>query len=306
MLKESFNLLVSLIIIFLFLLAPIKSFAQPTIDLICHSDSIFCVKGEDCWTSVMVERPEASTVCANGDELEYFIDGTFGFGEMPEEGILFDFVEPSIYAISFMVINQCEDTVFCNYSIEVLDCAPPIPVCVTGLIAALSEEEPSTVAIGAEDINADSYDACSEELQFSFSADLNDVVVEFGENDIGLQALQLWVTDANGNQAFCETEVDIQYEINSSGEIWDEEPISLYPNLLKPGEILNLECVTDVRTNGNWQLINLAGQVVRRENLNTQGGLCSNKIEMSYPSGLYFLQLNLEHYGQKTFKIIIQ
>lgn len=305
--KPHFTLIsISQVLIFHFILLG-TSFAQAPIELTCSNDTTVCVKGTDCWTSVFVERPEANTVCINGDELEYFIDGTFGLGEFPEEGIVFDFVEPSIYELSVIVINNCEDTVSCNYMIEVLDCALPIPVCVTDIVAALSMEEPPTVTIGAEDLNADSYDACSTELQFSFSADLNDVNITFGEADIGLQPIQLWVTDGSGNQSFCETTVDIQFEINANEEVWNENSIRLQPNLIQAGSTVSLFFEVEKIQDAELHLYNSIGQNLNNEKITIPGGAFSKSLEMPKESGLYYLQISFEGRGAaKVFRIIVQ
>ncbi|MEZ4931407.1 MAG: hypothetical protein R2788_04650 [Saprospiraceae bacterium] len=47
-------------------------------------------------------------------------------------------------------------------------------------------------------------------MKFSFSADVNDIGVTFTCDDLGQNPVELWVTDAAGNQDFCITTVIIQ------------------------------------------------------------------------------------------------
>jgi hypothetical protein len=82
-------------------------------------------------------------------------------------------------------------------------------------------EGTETAELWAVDLDAGSDHPCgsSYTFTFSFSEDPDDDVIFFDCDDIGTQTVQLWLTDLNGNQAFCETSVIIQD--NNGVEICD-------------------------------------------------------------------------------------
>ncbi|MCB0683863.1 MAG: hypothetical protein KDC32_23600, partial [Saprospiraceae bacterium] len=56
---------------------------------------------------------------------------------------------------------------------------------------------------------------CPGDLLLSFSPDVNDTQRIYTCDDLGNQTIQLWVTDAAGNQDFCETFVQVQDNMNA-------------------------------------------------------------------------------------------
>lgn len=86
----------------------------------------------------------------------------------------------------------------------------PTPYCKTGLKASLSAM--GMVMVNASDLDAGSFDNCTaqEDLIFSFSSDINDTERMYTCDDLGFQFIQVWVTDADGNQDFCNTSFLVQ------------------------------------------------------------------------------------------------
>jgi hypothetical protein len=114
--------------------------------------------------------------------------------------------------------RTCEEVI-----VEVLACKPPTPVC-QALSADLmpvdtdndGEIDWGMVIIWASDFDASSYHACGYPITFSFSPDTTDTFMEFNCNDIGLQTVQIWVTDlVLGEQDYCTTTIDIQDNNNA-------------------------------------------------------------------------------------------
>ncbi|MFK7936971.1 MAG: hypothetical protein AB8G22_25880 [Saprospiraceae bacterium] len=98
----------------------------------------------------------------------------------------------ALLVIPFCAIAQCEnDTQF------------PIVNCLNGIAVNLAPN--GMLTLTAAEIDANSTDNCTaaSELQFSFSQDVNDQTRTFGCDDLGTIDLELWVTDAAGNQDFC-------------------------------------------------------------------------------------------------------
>ncbi|MEO1259628.1 MAG: T9SS type A sorting domain-containing protein [Bacteroidota bacterium] len=97
--------------------------------------------------------------------------------------------------------HTCETSVIVQDNIDVCygncpNCCYPV-VLARPIGVALSEE--NEVTIFASQFNAGSFSPCTGELlALSFSADPNDTVRVLGCNEIGLNAFQLWATDASG------------------------------------------------------------------------------------------------------------
>src|SRR5690606_35484915 len=67
------------------------------------------------------------------------------------------------------------------------------------------------IVIWAADFDKGSYHVCGYPVTVSYSPDTTDKSMEFTCNDIGVQTVQIWVTDlVLGEQDFCTTTIDIQ------------------------------------------------------------------------------------------------
>lgn len=117
-----------------------------------------------------------------------------------------------IYNITFTATDGCGNSTDCSFLLTVQDAKKPTPVCINGLAADLMPSS-GMLTIWATDFETgSSYDNCTahEALQFSFSSDVNDVQRDFTCEDLGLQNVEIWVTDAAGNQDFCTTALNVQ------------------------------------------------------------------------------------------------
>jgi hypothetical protein len=101
-------------------------------------------------------------------------------------------------------------------NVTVKDLIKPTPICYNGLSASLTSMNGGMVTIDAKTFNAGCYDNCTikAELDFKLKAvsqpDPPAKEVNFNCSDLGLQEVQLWVTDKAGNSDFCTTYIDIQ------------------------------------------------------------------------------------------------
>jgi hypothetical protein len=71
-------------------------------------------------------------------------------------------------------------------------------------------DEDTLVIIFPDIFDGGSFDNCPGDLQFSFSADVNDTVMILDCFDVGITTVTIYVTDAAGNQDFCITELFVQ------------------------------------------------------------------------------------------------
>jgi|GEM_PF-1444178 len=104
--------------------------------------------------------------------------------------------------------DGCGNTTVVEQIFILEDCKKPSPKCFSGLVTVIMESV-GEVTIWATDFDAGSDDNCGD-VTVSFSEDVDDTNLSFTCNELGTQTLQLWVTDAAGNQDFCETFIFIQ------------------------------------------------------------------------------------------------
>jgi len=137
------------------------------------------------------------------------------------------------YVARYTAIDRCGNTAANDFDFCIEDCKFPTPYCKDGLVVELmyindpnnTSFEPMA-AVWAADLDAGSYDNCPGAVKLSFSADVTDIGVEFNCNNLGENTVQLWVTDAAGNQDFCETFILVQANQNQC----DSDPLVVAGN----------------------------------------------------------------------------
>ncbi|MFK7937610.1 MAG: hypothetical protein AB8G22_29100, partial [Saprospiraceae bacterium] len=177
----------------------------PVVD--CPSDFVVCIL-DGCSATVDIPRPDA-TDCVPSDLLTYTVRGDFNSFSTPNVGI-------GSYNVIITVFDHCGNATECPVAIKVEDCKKPTPYCENGLVVELM---PTTgmVEIWASDFNEGSFDNCPGELTYSFSSNTSDQGRTFTCENRGANTVQIWVTDASGNQDFCETFVNIQDNMGACG-----------------------------------------------------------------------------------------
>jgi hypothetical protein len=117
------------------------------------------------------------------------------------------------HSITYYVEDMCGNIGSCSHLIELNDCKIPTPYCLNG-VATVVMPAIGEIEVWASDLDAGSVDNCGD-LQFSFSSDIADsgrvftcADLENGVSDTF--ELEMWVTDENGNQDYCETYLIIQ------------------------------------------------------------------------------------------------
>jgi len=120
------------------------------------------------------------------------------------------------HSILWTITDGCGNVNSCTQLINVNDCKPPTVACINGLSTSL-DAGTGSIEIWAVDFNASSTDNCTatEDLIYSFSTDVNNTFATFTCDDLpnGIEQeiqVQMWVTDAYGNQSFCTTTIVVQ------------------------------------------------------------------------------------------------
>ena len=168
----------------------------------------------------LIELTASAEDCTPEDELawEYIIYDAEGDVYETGEGNDASGIYPlGDYLIEFTVEDRCGNLATTSYTFEIISVKSATPICFQGLSTDLVAMDLDTNGVSdtamsiihIEMFNNHSYHDCypNEPLQFSFSPDVNDTVRVFGCADLGLQTITMYVTDINGNQAFCITDL---------------------------------------------------------------------------------------------------
>lgn len=122
------------------------------------------------------------------------------------------------HRVDYEVEDKCGNINYTGYPFDVKSCKAPVAYCKQGLSTGLvpmdmdgnGTPEVEMSILTPSFFDNGSYQSCGNTVQLSFSADVNDDTLALDCNDIGLYAVELWVTDENGNQGYCTTFVDVQ------------------------------------------------------------------------------------------------
>jgi hypothetical protein len=115
------------------------------------------------------------------------------------------------HRISYAASDGCGNTGFCNFRFTIEDCKKPTVYCHNGLIVEMMQGGMVDVNVLQLETGA-SFDNCTPygQLEFSFSPVTSDTIRTYTCDDIGVNLVQVWATDKDNNQDYCETFVLIQ------------------------------------------------------------------------------------------------
>ena len=123
------------------------------------------------------------------------------------------------YKFYYVAEVGCDHEIKCEITVNVRPAIPPTPYCLDGVVIALmpidnnldGQADEGMVEVWASDLDKGSYHSCGNiPLTFSFSKDINDRSRVFTCDDLGVNEVEIWVTDTAGNQNLCHTHIDIQ------------------------------------------------------------------------------------------------
>lgn len=197
----------------------IQNSDPPTITSNCDFQE-FCNHSDDCQSSLVEISITAEDDCNSVSELVYIYgidfqdDGTIdltGSSSMASANM-----PVGTHRIHWNVKDGCDNPVKCDYLFAVVDCQAPSPVC-EPMVVEIADGAVPSISIAAIELNAGSSDNCSDDttLEYSFSSDIADSTRSFECTEIGLNSVEVWVTDEMGNKDFCKTEIDVQDNSNA-------------------------------------------------------------------------------------------
>lgn len=156
----------------------------------------------NCVATVLLEEPLVKD-CSSIITIQTNSDLGQGIGP-------FSNVAPGTYNVSFTAFDNCNNSATCTATITVTDTIKPTPFCLNGLVIELMVVDTPMVSVHPEDFDKQSFDNCAGPLRFSFSSNVDDTVRTFFCEDVGIQPIQMWVTDPHGNQDYCSTTLEVQ------------------------------------------------------------------------------------------------
>ncbi|MFT4758658.1 MAG: hypothetical protein ACI9XO_002611 [Paraglaciecola sp.] len=178
--------------------------AAPVVD--CPADFTVGIFNEDCNATVNIPVPDADD-CAPDDLLNYSVMGDFNSFSTPNVNI-------GTYNVVVRVEDGCNNKTDCPIVITVEDQKNPTAYCKEGIIITMMNTTPPMVPLWASDLDDGSFDNCPGVVSVSFSSsNTTDPGIIFDCDDLltgAEQAVTVYITDAAGNQDFCETFVIVQ------------------------------------------------------------------------------------------------
>ncbi len=190
----------------------IKLFNTVDPEITSCSNKTVCANGPGCGGDIELIIP-ATDDCTPTESLKFIYaidlnnDGTI---DRPGgTNNLSGYFDVGKHKVTIEVEDGCGNSDKCEFILTVKDCKKPTPYCFTEITTVVM---PSTemIDIWASDFDNGSFDNCPGDLKFSFSSNVNNTQAFFNCDNLGTNSLQMWVTDAAGNQDFCSVKVDIQ------------------------------------------------------------------------------------------------
>ncbi len=146
-------------------------------------------------------------------------------------------VVPGVYDVQYIATDGCGNKATRDVKITVRDAKKPTPICVDGLVLSMKAGtggNPANAELWAKDLDAKSFDNCTAEANLDFRIRkyvANSTVapgttnITFDCSELGVQQVEIWVLDENGNADFCITTVEIQDNVANacSGGVVDPE-----------------------------------------------------------------------------------
>ncbi|MBT8189179.1 MAG: HYR domain-containing protein, partial [Bacteroidia bacterium] len=183
-------------------------------------DVLFESHNIDCETEDVFIKRTASDDCSDVLAWRYIITNSAGdtiyTGSSHTINHLFEF---DTYYIEWTVSDACGNSDRDVQELVIRSTQTPHPICINGLAVSLVAVDDDNdgipdderVTLWASDIDGGSYHACDNPFVLSLSPDTTVQSVVFDCSDLGVQTVNLWVTDVlTGAQDYCSTYLVVQ------------------------------------------------------------------------------------------------
>jgi len=172
------------------------------------------VNSPDC-DKAYVEVPDL--VVGGGCSTEYKISNNSDYADSGEADAS-GYYPVGTHQIHYHVEYGCGATKTFKKTIKVINNIAPSPFCIAGVsiaLGAIDEDgdgvpEDGEVLIWAKDLNFKSSSPCDLDLTYSFYPDTLVMSKSYTCANLGLNHVNIYVTDSNGNQSYCTAEIYVQ------------------------------------------------------------------------------------------------
>ena len=208
----------------------IKVFDYDKPKLTCPADVTVSSTSTDCSGAQVTLPPLTATDC----NPKFTVINSFNSGGANASG----FYPLGTTTVTFTVTDGCKNTATCSIKVTVTDGKKPTPFCLNGLSVTIM---PSTlsVTIWAKDFVSKVVDDCTPESKIKYAIRKSpsgnqgpptDQSITFTCDDLGTQAVDVWVGDEAGNWDFCQTFIEVQDNMKSC-------PPNLNGNIIMAGVV---------------------------------------------------------------------
>jgi hypothetical protein len=172
-----------------------------------------CIVDTDCDTDILLPYPDITDECS--PEFDVDISGDLGsYDDITTAGITVADVGVGTYTITYAVTDNCGNTAYQTFDLEVEDCKLPTPYCQDLIIEIM---QTGMVEVWAEDFDAGSFDNCGP-VDPSFSAtDPDQDGLMLTCDDLGINSIEVYFHDIYGNVDFCVIELLVQDNMGACG-----------------------------------------------------------------------------------------
>ena len=154
----------------------------------------------DCDVEVTLPTPDVSD-CS--DDITITVESVLMDGE----------VGPGVYTANYTVNDGCGNYSYDEVLVTVVDAKDPTPYVTDELVTEIMASG-ETLVVEATDFDIASFDNCTD-VSLSFSSDVNHIDTVFTCDNLGPNTLEIWVTDAYGNQDYAIVTLTVQDNLNT-------------------------------------------------------------------------------------------
>lgn len=193
----------------------VRDLKAPTVK--CAKIADICFDSDECEGEATAVIGNATDACTAEEDIAYRWEVDPFEGKDASKFIrgtgknLSGIFPPGKHGVTLYASDRCGNESSCYTTFVVKDCKKPTPYCFNG-IATVVMPSSGNVVVWAKDLNAGSYDNCTDpsKLRFSFDARGRDSSKTYTCRDLGRKEISIYVWDEAGNSDFCATYLLIQ------------------------------------------------------------------------------------------------
>ncbi len=223
----------------------IKVVDEEAPEVTCTAPQVICNYDEDCEPEVLeLDFGSATDNCALADEIAYrYIikvgqsedsgDWLYGHGNTHSGALPF-----GIHDVYLIATDRCGNEDTCTTQVAINDCKRPTPYCYDG-VATVVMPSSQSVEVWAKDLDAGSFDNCTEQENLYFTFDAAGLessrvftCADIPDGKMEQIEVEIYVWDEAGNVDKCVTYILLQ---DGSGDVCEDQIIAANPGAKEMG-----------------------------------------------------------------------